>query len=133
MGHAPGVGHRLRATTFVLGPRDAILRPNLHGYADDIVSLLAEKVARHAGIDPAAHPQQDALFAGAHFVVKVMALRRRVNAGRTGTLMKGLPVRVNRHGKSFDRMMPMRESATTSISGSSRGKRQWRRPAQILI
>jgi hypothetical protein len=62
MSHVPGVCHRLRAATFVLGPRDAILRPDLHGHADDIVSLLAEKITRHAGIDSAAHAEQDAFF-----------------------------------------------------------------------
>src|SRR3954451_23513281 len=133
MGDIPGVCHGLGAATLVLRPRDAILRPDLHGYPQHIVALPPEKVPRHAGIDPAAHPKENAFFFAAHFPVKVMALRRPVNAGRTGTLTKALPARVNRHGNCLERLIPIRGSSTTSMPEPVRGNRQWRRSAQILI
>src|ERR1700730_10248484 len=121
MGHAPRVRRGLRAATFVLGARDAVLRPDLHGHADNVVSLLAEKITRHAGIDAAAHAEQNPFFAGAHFARNVMALRRRVNGGPTGALTNGLPASVNRQGNSFERLIPIRGSVTTRSSDSFRG------------
>ena len=72
------------------------------------------------------------VFAGAHFARNVMAVRRRVNGGRTGTLTNGLPASVNRQGNSFDRLIPMRGSVTTRTFSSLRGSRQCRDPAQML-
>src|SRR5438094_3081923 len=60
--HAPGVGNGLRSATFVFRARDAILRPDLHGHADDIVALLAQQIARDAGVHSTAHTKKDALF-----------------------------------------------------------------------
>ena len=62
MSNAARVRDRLRAAAFIFGARDTILRPDFHRDADDVVSLFAQKVPRHAGIDPAAHPEEDAFF-----------------------------------------------------------------------
>jgi hypothetical protein len=64
VGYAARIGHGLWAATFVLGPRDAILRPDLHGNADDIVSLFAKEVTRDAGVHAPAHAEKNALFHG---------------------------------------------------------------------
>src|SRR5207247_1830562 len=60
------VSHRLRTTAFVLGARDAILRPYFHGYADDLVALLAQQISCYAGVHPAAHPKKNTLFVSVH-------------------------------------------------------------------
>jgi hypothetical protein len=57
---AARVGDGLRAAAFVLRARDAILRPDLHGHADDVVALLLEQVGGDGRIDAAAHAEQDA-------------------------------------------------------------------------
>ncbi len=124
MGDAACVGHGLRATAFVLGARDAILRPDLHGHADHVVAFFPQEVTGHARIDAAAHTEQDALFLGNHGALKVTALFAGVNRFcvfpvRTGTLTNGLSARVNRQGKSFARLMPMRGSATTGVDAPS--------------
>ena len=129
VGHAARIGHGLRPAAFVLRARDAILRPDLHGHADDVVALLAQEITRHAGIDATAHAEKDALFACVHRAVKVRAVRPAVNrfrafGGRTGTLTNGLPARVNRQGKSVARLIPMRGSATTGASRSSSRRKQ---------
>jgi hypothetical protein len=66
MRHAPCIRDSLRAAAFVLGARNAILRPDLHRHADDVVAPLAQQVAGNAGIDAAAHAEQDALFRSVH-------------------------------------------------------------------
>src|SRR5581483_12093392 len=58
--HAARVGDRARAAAFVLGARDAILRPDFHRHADDIVALLLEQVTGDGAIDSAAHTEDDA-------------------------------------------------------------------------
>src|SRR5215208_2326444 len=44
----------------------------------------------------------------------------------TGRLTKGLPRRVNRHGRCAERLMPMRLSATTSNVALEWETKQWR-------
>ena len=80
MGHAARVGDGLRTAALVLGPRDAILRPDLHRHANDVVTLLAQQIAGDAGIDPAAHTEKDALFLRVHRARKVGAIAGMVNA-----------------------------------------------------
>src|ERR1043166_3085281 len=67
MRNAARIGHCLWSTTFVFRARDAILRPDLHGDADDVVALLAQQIARNAGIPPAAHPKPFPLLVRVHF------------------------------------------------------------------
>ena len=64
--HAAGVRDRLRPATLVFRARDAILRPDLHGDADDVVALLAQKIAGDAGVHSTAHAEQNALFCCVH-------------------------------------------------------------------
>ena len=68
------IRHRLRSATFILGARHAILRPDLHGHADDVVALFPKQVPGHARVHAAAHPEEDALLIrGNHQGVKVDA------------------------------------------------------------
>ena len=57
MCHTARIGHSLRTAAFVFRARDAILRPNFHGNADDLVALLAQQISRDAGVHSPAHPQ----------------------------------------------------------------------------
>ena len=50
------VRDRLRAATFVLCARDAILWPHFHRHADNVVALLAQQIAGDAGVHSTAHP-----------------------------------------------------------------------------
>src|SRR2546421_8663565 len=119
MGHPAGVGHSLRATTLVFRPRNTILRPDLHGNANDVVSLFAQEITRHAGIDSAAHPEQNAFF---HDRLKYrMDPICHMPPARAGRLTNSLPRKVNRQGKSFERLMPIRSSVTTATRFSVRG------------
>src|SRR5947207_15552701 len=108
MRDAPRVSHSLRPAAFVFRARDAILRPDFHGYTDDVVPPLAQQITCDAGIDAAAHAEKDALFFSVHGAEKVTVLLAAVNrfrsGGRTGTLPNGLPVSVNRQGNSFARL-----------------------------
>src|ERR1700712_789491 len=118
MRDAPRIRHGLRTAALILRSRDAILRPDLHRYAHDIVALLAQKVTGDAGIHAAAHPEKDALFFGqVHEAGKVG--RPRPPSTLTARLTNGLPRKVNRHGRSAERVMPMRSSAKTSTLSSS--------------
>jgi len=60
MGNAAGVSDSLRAATFVLGARHAILRPEFHGNTDDIPSLFLEQPGSDTGVNAAAHAHDDA-------------------------------------------------------------------------
>ena len=81
MRNAARVRDGLRAAAFVLGPRDAVLRPDLHRHADDVVALLAQQIAGDAGIDAAAHAEQDALFLSRSFErLKSVRIAGMVNA-----------------------------------------------------
>src|SRR5947207_14041814 len=130
MRDAPRVSHSLRPAAFVFRARDAILRPDFHGYTDDVVPPLAQQITRDAGIDAAAHAEKDALFFSVHCPEKVTVLLAAVNrlrpGGRTGTLTNGLPARVNRQGKSFARLIPIRGPATTFVSAFSSRTKAWR-------
>ena len=77
--HAAGVGYRLRPAAFVFRARDAILRPDLHGHADDIIALLAQQIARDAGVHPTAHAEQNPLFVLSHRRQKFRPIARSVN------------------------------------------------------
>ena len=57
---AARIGDRLRPAAFILGAGEAILRPDLHRHAHDIVTLLLQKIPGDAGIHASAHAQQDA-------------------------------------------------------------------------
>src|ERR1041384_3117247 len=79
MSDAARIRNRLRSAAFVLGSRDAVLRPDLHRHADDLVALLAQQIAGDAGIDSAAHAKEDALFLSLHRARKVDAIAGMVN------------------------------------------------------
>src|SRR5438128_10991264 len=91
MGHRARVGDGLRPTALVLRPRDAVLRPNLHRHAHNVIALLAQKVSRHAGIHSTAHPEQNVFLVWLHLKERVIELCDSVNA----------PFIVNRHTYEF--------------------------------
>src|SRR5438094_6830518 len=62
MSDATRVRHRLWPATFVLRPRNAVLRPYFHRHPNDVVALLAQQITSDAGIDSAAHAEKHALF-----------------------------------------------------------------------
>src|SRR5205809_2912129 len=78
--HAAGVGYRLRPATFVFRARDAILRPDLHGNADDVVALLAQQIARDAGVYSTAHAEKHSLSISIHVKIEFRSIARPVNA-----------------------------------------------------
>src|SRR5712691_9834308 len=118
MGDTARVCDRLRAATFVLCARDAILRPHFHRYTDDIVALLAQQITGDAGVHSTAHAKQHAFLVPIHRGEEFRSIADRVNE-RTGTLTNLLPRTVNRHGCCADRVIPIRSSATTSTSSSA--------------
>src|SRR5438876_2475184 len=91
MGHRARVGDGLRPTALVLRPRDAVLRPDLHCYANNFPPLLAQKVPRDAGIHSTAHPEQNAFLVWLHLKERVIELCDSVNA----------PFIANRHTYEF--------------------------------
>src|SRR5438552_11257031 len=64
--HAARISDCLRAATFVLCTRDAVLRPDFHGDADDFVALLAQQISGNAGVYSTAHPKKNTLPFPAH-------------------------------------------------------------------
>src|SRR5258705_7270910 len=66
MRHAARISNRLGSAAFVFRAGDTILRPYFHGYADDLVALLAQQISCDAGVHSPAHPQQNALFLWIH-------------------------------------------------------------------
>ena len=73
------VGDRLRAAAFVLGARDAVLRPQLEGDAHHVVALFQQERGGGRGIDSSAHPDYDAcLLLRTHKPVNIRARRRAV-------------------------------------------------------
>jgi hypothetical protein len=60
MGHATGIRDRLGAAALVLRAGHAILRPELHGDADDLPSLLLQQIGSNAGVHSSAHSNDDA-------------------------------------------------------------------------
>ena len=62
VGNAPRVCYRLGPATFVFGPGNTVMRPHFHRHSDDFVALFAQQITSNAGIDSAAHAQQNALF-----------------------------------------------------------------------
>src|SRR5438876_230077 len=60
------IRHRLRAAALVLRARDAILRPDFHRHADDVVTLLAQQVSGDARVHATAHSQENTLLARIH-------------------------------------------------------------------
>ena len=77
VGDGAGIGDRRGAAAGVFGLRDAILKPDLHRHADDIVALLFEQVSRDGRIDAAAHADDDARFGGLHSRQRYGLQRRR--------------------------------------------------------
>jgi len=62
-----GVADGLRAAAFILGARDAVLRPELECDADDVEALIEQKRGGGGGIDSTAHANDHALtFFGNH-------------------------------------------------------------------
>ena len=61
MGDAAGVGDGGGAAAFILGAGDAVLGPDFHGHANDVVALLLEQMGGYGGIDAAGHADDDAL------------------------------------------------------------------------
>src|SRR4029434_4304548 len=92
MRHAARIGDRLWAAAFVFGARDTVLRPYFHGYADDLVALLAQQISRHARVYSSAHPQQNALFRSIHAKQRISTNSQL--SQRSGELPRDLP----RHG-----------------------------------
>src|SRR5207237_10442463 len=88
MGDATRVRHGLWPATFVLRPRDAVLRPHFHRHPNDIVALLAQQITSDAGIDSAAHAKKHALFVSRTHPRKIGESAQLVNA-RTVTLNDG--------------------------------------------
>src|SRR5262249_37931737 len=66
MRYAARIGTRLRTAAFVLRSRDTILRPDLHRYTYDVVTLLAQQMSGHAGVHSTAHAKQNTLFRFVH-------------------------------------------------------------------
>jgi len=62
--HRPGIADRLRSAALILGARDAILRPEFQGDADDVVTLFKQKRGRSGGVHSTAHATD---HAGARF------------------------------------------------------------------
>src|SRR5207248_1097260 len=62
MGNATRVRDGLRPATFVLCPRNAVLRPHFHRHPNDIIALLLQQITSDAGIDSAAHAKKHTLF-----------------------------------------------------------------------
>ena len=81
MRDVPGIRHGLRAAALIFRAREAILRPDFHSHADDVVALLAEQVAGDAGIDAATHAEEDACFFRVHRAPKFGAMALVVNDG----------------------------------------------------
>src|SRR5438477_4657720 len=117
MRHATRISDRLGAAAFVFGARNTILWPYLHGYADDLVALLAQQISRDAGVHSPAHPQYDAVFGSIHAKQRISTnsqlsqWRRKLlrNLPRNGVagappssltarLTNGLPLNVKRQG-----------------------------------
>jgi len=59
---ATRVRHGLWPATFILGPRNTVLRPHFHRHPNDVIALLAQQITSDAGIDSAAHAKKHALF-----------------------------------------------------------------------
>ena len=97
MSYGARIGDGLRAATFVLRARDAILRPHFHRHADGLVALLAQQIAGDARVHSAAHAKQHAFLVLIHRGEEFRSIADRVNE-RTGTLTNLLPRSVNRHG-----------------------------------
>ena len=66
MGDAAGIRDGGGAAAFILRAGDAVLRPDFHGHADDVVALLLEEMGGDGGIDAAGHADDDALGWGGH-------------------------------------------------------------------
>src|SRR5207247_1996272 len=62
MRDAARIGNGLWPAAFVLRTRDAILRPNLHRYADDFIALFTQQISSHAGVYSTAHAEKNALL-----------------------------------------------------------------------
>ena len=73
------IGHRLWPATFVLRARDAILRPDFHGHADDVVALFAQQIAGDAGVHSTAHAKENALSFSIHVKNRNSSRGRSVN------------------------------------------------------
>src|SRR5438046_8613651 len=62
MRDAAHISNGLWPAAFVLRTRDAILRPNLHRYADDFIALFTQQISGHAGVYSTAHAEKNALL-----------------------------------------------------------------------
>src|SRR5947208_711409 len=118
MRDAARIGNGLWPAAFVLRTRDAILRPNLHRYADDFIALFTQQISSHAGVYSTAHAEKNALlfhrtrnfdaslrestspvaaalYPGSEILTSAVTDHR---YSFTGTLRNWLPRSVNRHG-----------------------------------
>src|SRR5215831_11680131 len=66
MRYAARIGNRLGSAAFVLRSRDTILRPDLHRYTYDVVTLFAQQISGDAGVHSTAHAKQNTLFRSLH-------------------------------------------------------------------
>jgi hypothetical protein len=82
-GNSPCVCHGLWPATFVLRPRNTVLRPHFHRHPNDVIALLAQQITSDAGIDSAAHAKKHALFVSRIHSRKIGEAAQLVNA-RTG-------------------------------------------------
>src|SRR5213079_2510720 len=62
MGNSACVCHGLWPATFILRPRNTVLRPHFHRHPNDVIALFAQQITSDAGIDSAAHAKKHALF-----------------------------------------------------------------------
>ena len=62
MGDTPGIHDGLWTAAFVLGPIDAILRPELQGDAHHVITLLQQQSRCRGGINPTAHAHDHPSF-----------------------------------------------------------------------
>src|SRR5438874_5366180 len=80
MGNSACVCHGLWPATFVLRPRNTVLRPHFHRYPNDVIALLAQQITSDAGIDSAAHAKKHALFVSRIHARKIAEAAQLVNA-----------------------------------------------------
>src|SRR6476660_7050343 len=79
MRHAAGISYCLRAATFVLRTGDAILWPDFHRDADDLVALFTQQISGDAGVHSTAHPKKNTLLVWIHSNAEFRLSGARVN------------------------------------------------------
>src|SRR5205085_6249925 len=78
---ATRVRHGLWPATFILRPRNTVLRPHFHRHPNDVIALFAQQITSDAGIDSAAHAKKHALFVSRIHPRKIGESAQLVNRG----------------------------------------------------